>query len=100
MQRAQVSDNFDWRSIIDASRDHHRTQSPSREAQSEYGCCLNIAGMLVGIASRRYLDDIVLKDVAQRINAVHADVGDRASAGKLGVGEPFAGVCAAGVGKL
>src|SRR5882762_6922300 len=92
LQCAGLANNFEGCAVVGASGNQDDAESAAGELKGNRRGGFDGAGAIVRDSAGCNTNDFVLQDEPQRVDAVHADIGDRTTSGKRWVGEPNAAV--------
>ena len=74
------------RAVFRTRRDQNRPKGPTRKLERENSGGFHLCRVLVRHPARRYADDLITQDVTQRVDTMHAYIGDGPATSDLGVG--------------
>ena len=79
VQHARFADDFEGRSIVGAGGNDDGAKSAAGEFESDRSGGFDASGAVIGNGATGDANDFILQDEAERVDAVHADIGDGAA---------------------
>ena len=100
VQHARFADDFEGRAIVGAGGNDDGAESAAGEFESDGSGGFDGCGAVIGNGATGDANDFILQDEAERVDAVHADIGDGAASRQRRVSKPCAAVVLGGVTEL